>query len=124
MQLVFFKRLLGPLYSLLEMVQNVMKNMLDSFDSLRSFISLVRSRVQQILMSIIQKIESLELGMRQFLIRLKSSIGKMEGVMITAEYTFIVISMALLFSSKRRHTSSGCTGVQTCALPICYLATI
>lgn len=95
MQLLFFKILLGPLYSLLEMIQSVMKNMLDSFDSLRNFISLIRSRVKQILISIIQKIESLELGLRQFLIRLKSSIGKMEGVMITAEYTFIVISMAL-----------------------------
>ena len=95
MQLIFFKILLGPLYSLLGMIQNVMKTMLESFDSLRNFISLIRSRVQQILMTIIQKIETLELGLRQFLIRLKSSIGKMEGVMITTEYTFIVISMAL-----------------------------
>lgn len=95
MQLIFFKILLGPLYSLLDMIQNVMKTMLGSFDSLRNFISLIRSRVQQILMTIIQKIETLELALRQFLIRLKSTIGKMEGVMITAEYTFIVISMAL-----------------------------
>lgn len=95
MQLQFFKILLAPIFSILDMIQSTMKAILGVFNSLRSQISSIRSRVQAYVEKIIQVFQGLESSLRKFLIKLKSMIGKAEGVMILTEYTFIVISMAL-----------------------------
>lgn len=95
LQLVFFKILLAPLYNILEVLQSTLTSLKDAFNSLRQMMSDIRSRIQSIITSIIQKFETIELQLRLFLIKLKSSIGKMEGVMVTTEYTFVIISLAL-----------------------------
>ena len=95
MQLIFLDLLLAPLYNILSLLQDTMTSILGVFNSLRQMMSELRSRIESIITTFIEKFETIELQMRLFLIKLRSSMGKMEGVMITAEYTFIVISMAL-----------------------------
>lgn len=95
MQLIFLDLLLSPLYNILSLLQDTMTSILGVFNSLREMMSELRSRIESIITTFIEKFETIELQMRLFLIKLRSSMGKMEGVMITAEYTFIVISMAL-----------------------------
>ena len=95
MQLEFFKILLAPVFAILDILQSTMTSILGVFNSLRSQISSIRSRVQSYVEKIIQVFEGLEISMRKFLIKIKSMVGKAEGVMVITEYTFIVISMAL-----------------------------
>lgn len=95
LQLEFFKILLAPVFAILDLLQSTMTSILGVFNSLRSQISSIRSRVQSYIEKIIQVFEGLETSIRKFLIKMKSMIGKAEGVMVITEYTFIVISMAL-----------------------------
>lgn len=95
LQLEFFKILLAPLFAIFDIIQSTIGSILQVFNSLRSQISTIRSRVQAYVEKIIQVFEGLETSLRKFLIKLKSMIGKAEGIMILTEYTFIVISMAL-----------------------------
>ena len=95
MQTFYMDIILSPLYSILSVLQGIMSNMLQIINSIRGQISLIRDRIKIYIQSFIQKFENIELNLRVFIIKLKTIVEKMEGILAVAQYTFIILSYAL-----------------------------
>jgi hypothetical protein len=95
MQVFYMDIITSPLYAILSTLQGIMTNMLEIINSIRGQIGLIRNRIRIYIQSFIQKFENIELNLRVFIIKLKSVVEKMEGILVVAQYTFIILSYAL-----------------------------
>ncbi len=95
MEQMFFNILSAPFISMLKVMQNIMQSIINSFNSIRQLVNIIRQRIEDVINNLMSRFQNMEDELRFFLIKIKDMLGKVNGVMRVSEYTFLVLSYAL-----------------------------